>query len=144
MQSGLIQLNIGIVDYELHRYAEAESSLRQAETNFRQSQAHTWFATVQNELGLLYRDQGRWDEALIAFQACIDQRRSEGASVRVGVALNNRVYRQLHARLVDGRWRWLHRRVGSPDHLCRDVARGCAAAATSLFASGGEVIPRSV
>lgn len=89
LQSGLVQLNIGIVDYELHRYAEAERSLRQAETNFRQSQARTWFATVQNELGLLYRDQGRWDEALIAFQACIDQRRYEGASDRVGVALNN-------------------------------------------------------
>ena len=45
--------------------------------------------SVWNELGLVYRDQGRWQEALASFQRALAQRQAEGSTHRCGVILNN-------------------------------------------------------
>lgn len=100
LQEGLVLLNIGIAAYEVHNYAEAESSLRRAESCFTRCNALTWLASVHNELGLVYRDLGRWQEAIGCFQQCIERRRAEGAHNHVAYAVNNlgEVY------LLQGEW----------------------------------------
>lgn len=89
VQMGLVNLNIGITLYELHDYGRAERHLRQAEALFSATQSFTWLASVQNELGLLFRNQGRWAEALAAFHAAIARRQAEGSTHSEGIALNN-------------------------------------------------------
>lgn len=88
-QAGLVNLNIGIAAYELSDYGRAEHHLRTAERLFTVTQSLTWLSSVHNELGLLYRNQGRWDEALTAFQSAMARRQAEGSTHRVGVILNN-------------------------------------------------------
>ncbi|MFN8494087.1 MAG: CHAT domain-containing tetratricopeptide repeat protein [Caldilineaceae bacterium] len=89
VQEGLVRLHLGIVAYELHDYAQAEQHLDIAELLFRATQTSTWLPSVLNERGLVYRDQGRWDEALACFERSLAQRRAEGSAHRVGVILNN-------------------------------------------------------
>ncbi|MCB8983767.1 MAG: CHAT domain-containing protein [Ardenticatenaceae bacterium] len=85
---GIVRMNLGIIAYELRDYAGAEAHLRQAAEHFRAAGSGGWLATVQNEMGLVLRDQGRWDEALAAFAAFIAQRRDE-SDEDVGIGLAN-------------------------------------------------------
>jgi CHAT domain-containing protein/tetratricopeptide (TPR) repeat protein len=89
LRQGLALLNLGIVAYELQEYDEAEDSLHQAARCFEEVGSSQWLASAQNELGLIYRDQGRWEEALACFNAATTQRRAEGAQDSLGRALNN-------------------------------------------------------
>ena len=87
---GMVLMNLGIVAYELRDYTAAETALRQAETLFSDIKASHWLAIVHNELGLVRRDLGQWDEALAYFQRSIAQRRHDGAGHHIGVGLQNR------------------------------------------------------
>lgn len=89
VQEAMVRLNIGIVAYELHDYAQAESHLQTAAGLFEAAQATTWLPSVWNELGLVCRDEGRWQEALAHFERALAQRRAEGSEHRAGVILNN-------------------------------------------------------
>lgn len=89
VQEALARLNIGIVAYELHDYGRAEAELLHAGQLLRAAQVITWMPTVWNELGLVYRDQGRWQEALENFERARAQRQAEGSMHRAGVMLNN-------------------------------------------------------
>ena len=66
LREGMALHNLGIVAYQLQDYGEAGSSLRQAARCFEEVGSSQWSAAAQNELGLVYRDQGRWEEALTA------------------------------------------------------------------------------
>ncbi|MCB0128199.1 MAG: CHAT domain-containing protein [Caldilineaceae bacterium] len=89
VQEGKVRLNMGVIYYELHDYAEAEAQLVAAETLFHAANATTWLASVHHELALIYRQQGQWQHALAYFQRCIDHRLAEEADELVGMALNN-------------------------------------------------------
>ncbi|MCB0189364.1 MAG: tetratricopeptide repeat protein, partial [Caldilineaceae bacterium] len=89
VQEGKVRLNMGVIYYELHDYAEAEAQLMAAETLFHTANATTWLASVHHELALIYRQQGQWQHALAYFQRCIDHRLAEEADELVGMALNN-------------------------------------------------------
>lgn len=86
-REGLAWLNLGILAYQLQQLAQAESHLQQAAHCLADSPQ--WFASANNELGLVYREQGRWAEALAHFQAAADQRRAEQAQDMLGRALLN-------------------------------------------------------
>ena len=88
-RQGLALLNLGIAAYQLQDYAQAEEALAQARRCFEQTGSAQWMAAVDNELGLVYRDQGRWSEALQALEAAAAQRRAEGAADILARALNN-------------------------------------------------------
>jgi len=88
-RQGMARLNLGILAYQLQDYAQAETHLTQAADCFAQTGATPWLASVQNELGLVQRDQGRWEAALEYFEAVAAQRREEGAQDSLGAALNN-------------------------------------------------------
>ncbi|MCA9981702.1 MAG: tetratricopeptide repeat protein, partial [Anaerolineales bacterium] len=87
---GKVQLNMGIIAYQLRRYAEAEAHLQEAAACFTAVNAPQWLAGVTNELGLLHRDQGRLDDALVQFNRFLAQRQAEGASDQIGLAYLNR------------------------------------------------------
>ncbi|MCU0492227.1 MAG: CHAT domain-containing protein [Chloroflexaceae bacterium] len=89
LREGLAWLNLGITAYDLHEYGEAEEGLRQAEGCFVDMDSRQWLAAVQNELGLVYRDQGRWQEALAELMAAAEQYQAEGATDLLGHVINN-------------------------------------------------------
>lgn len=82
-------MNMGIIAYQLQAYDEAAVRLEAAAAVFAAIGSRHWLASTQNELGLVYRDQGRWDEALACFARYIEQRRAEGAQDQIGRGLNN-------------------------------------------------------
>lgn len=88
-QEAKVHLNLGITAYELQDYPAAESSLGRAADLFLEAESTSWQAAVDHEFGLIFRDQGRWDEALAAYRRCIARREEEGDDDRSGMALNN-------------------------------------------------------
>ncbi len=82
-------MNLGIVYYQLQLYPQAEDYLQTARDLFHQQGSGYWEAAAENELGLLYRDAGRWEQALASFEKLIAQRRAAGAADQVGVGLVN-------------------------------------------------------
>ncbi len=89
LNSGKVLLNMGIVAYQLQDYATAEARLGTAASLFVEEGSAQWSAAAHNELGLVLRDQGKWEEALVAFAHLVEQRRLEGAQDAVGRGLNN-------------------------------------------------------
>lgn len=87
---GKVRVNLGILAYQLQEYANAEAHYAVALEHFTTLKDPSRLASVQNELGLICRDQGRWDEALAWFDQSAAQRRAEGALHRLGILLNNR------------------------------------------------------
>jgi tetratricopeptide (TPR) repeat protein len=87
---GIVHLNLGIILYGLRDYAAAEGHLRQAEELFAAAESWAWWVSVQNELGLVQRDQGNWAAALAYFDQVIARRRADGAVEDVGMGLANR------------------------------------------------------
>ncbi|MFQ5435494.1 MAG: tetratricopeptide repeat protein, partial [Anaerolineae bacterium] len=86
---GAVLLNMGIIAYELQNYDDAEDNLRQAAGIFTKIGSLWRLAVVQNELGIVYRDQGRWAESLACFETYVAQRQADGADDSVGRGLNN-------------------------------------------------------
>ena len=89
LNEGKVRLNMGIIAYELQRYGEAEENLLQAAAIFAEMGSTQWFAVAQNELGLVCRDQGKWEEALAYFEQFMAGRRAENARDHVGLGLLN-------------------------------------------------------
>ncbi len=89
LNSGKVLLNMGIVAYQLQDYSTAEARLSAAAALFTQEGSAQWLAAAQNELGLVLRDQGKWEEAIASFTHLVEQRRKEGALDAVGRGLNN-------------------------------------------------------
>lgn len=89
LREGLALMNLGILYYELQNYGLAEWHLKQASACFEQTGARQWQASVENELGLLHRDQGHWSQALAYFQRFVAQRQAEGSRDEVGRGKNN-------------------------------------------------------
>ncbi len=89
LREGITLLNLGILGYDLHQYADAETSLSHAIAAFTEVGSAQHIASAQNELGLVYRDQGHWDEALACFEAVATRRRADSALDSLGRALNN-------------------------------------------------------
>lgn len=89
LNEGKTLLNLGIMAYELQQYAAAESRLRAAEAAFHTAGSAQMVASVQNELGLLCRDQGRWNEALHYLNSSARQARLEGATEALATGLLN-------------------------------------------------------
>jgi tetratricopeptide (TPR) repeat protein len=97
LREGLALLNLGILAYELRRYDQAESNLAEAARCFEEVEAPEQLASVQNERGLVYRDLGRWEEALACFEAAApliqalidDQPVEPGCKARVTAELDD-------------------------------------------------------
>ncbi len=89
VQEGMVRLNMGVVAYECHDYALAETQLLAAERLLTRHENYTWLAAAHHELALVYRDQGRWQEALTYFEQCALRRRQEGADDRLAIALDS-------------------------------------------------------
>ena len=89
LREGITLLNLGILGYDLRQYGDAEVNLAEAITAFTEVGSAQHIASAQNELGLVYRDQGRWDDALACFEAVATRRRADGALDSLGRALNN-------------------------------------------------------
>ena len=89
LRQGIALLNLGIVAYDLQEHKDAESNLTQAAQCFEETSSFQWLAAAQNELGLVYRDQGRWSEALARFEAAAAHYTAEGAQDPLGRVLNN-------------------------------------------------------
>ncbi|MFN8498998.1 MAG: CHAT domain-containing tetratricopeptide repeat protein [Anaerolineae bacterium] len=89
LREGITLLNLGILAYDLHQYGDAEGSLAEAIAAFGEVGSAQHIASAQNELGLVYRDQGRWADALACFEAVAERRRADGALDSLGRALNN-------------------------------------------------------
>ncbi len=89
-RQGMALLNLGILHYQLQEYTPAEERLLAAGDCFLATNNEYQLASVQNQLGLLYRDQGLLDEALVCFDAVAAQRRAIADWDSLGRALNNR------------------------------------------------------
>lgn len=88
-REGLALLNMGILQYELQQYAEAEASVRASLERFTAAGAGHRAAMAHNELGLLARDHGRWDEALAHLGEAAAGFEREGAGDYLGRVWNN-------------------------------------------------------
>ena len=89
VSAGKALLNMGTSAYYLRNYRAAECWLHKAVTSFEQHGLLILLGAAQNGLGLVYRDQGRWAEALTCFQAYIAYGQAENASNVVGIGLLN-------------------------------------------------------
>jgi CHAT domain-containing protein/tetratricopeptide (TPR) repeat protein len=89
LNEGKALLNLGILAYELREYAAAENHLSAAERSFQGAGSAQMVAAVQNELGLLCRDQGRWSDALTYLNASAAQAQVEGATDALAIAWLN-------------------------------------------------------
>lgn len=89
LYEGVVLMNMGIVAYELQSYEEAERHLQAAEAALESAAPNPWLAAVYNELGLVYRDKGRWIDSLRYFDKFVAQRRVEKADDQIGLGLNN-------------------------------------------------------
>ena len=81
--------NMGALAYDLQDYEQAETRLRQAAEIFENEASAEWMAAVQNELGLVYRDQGKWAEASQSFERFIANSRQRDADDDVAIGLLN-------------------------------------------------------
>ncbi len=86
---GIVHLNLGIIAYNLRDYAKANNHYHQAAQFFTLAGSHSWLITVQNELGLVQRDLGHWDEAIASFEQIIIQRSQDEADEDVGMGYAN-------------------------------------------------------
>lgn len=89
LREGMALHNMAIVAYQLQQYEDAERDLHAAMDCFLVAGATEWLAAARNELGLVYRDQGRWAEALDRFAAAVSHYRAAAADDPLGRALNN-------------------------------------------------------
>ena len=89
LNEGKVWLNLGIMAYQLQQYDEAESNLIAAERCFQETNSIQSVAAVQNELGLVYRDQGRWADALRYFMASAEQARANDAQEALAIEYLN-------------------------------------------------------
>jgi tetratricopeptide (TPR) repeat protein len=88
-REGLALLNMGILQYELHQFAEAEANVRASLARFTAAGAASREAMARNELGLLCRDQGRWEEADAHLAQAAAGFEREGAADYLGRVWNN-------------------------------------------------------
>ncbi len=86
---GKAQLNLAILHYELRRYDACEACLIAAQQCFTEMAARKLLTRCRHELGLLYRDQGRLDEALAQLALCAAELRADADWDAFGRALNN-------------------------------------------------------
>jgi CHAT domain-containing protein/tetratricopeptide (TPR) repeat protein len=101
-REGLALLNQGILHYELQLYPEAEADLYQALSLLEAAGMQVYAGSAHNELGLLYRDQGRWDAAQEHFATCTQIWLEAGASDYVGFAkINQAEMALLHGRYAE-------------------------------------------
>ena len=87
----MVLMNMGILAYELRDYPAAGERLRQAERLFQEAGPGSagWLAAVHNELGLLHRDLGQWQEALAYFERFRAARQAAGVAEDVALARLN-------------------------------------------------------
>ena len=88
-REGQALLNLGILAYEFQDYEEAKTNFTQAERCFEESGTTHGLILVQNELGLVCRDQGNWSEALIHFNEAAIRCRADNWPDMLGRILNN-------------------------------------------------------
>jgi Uncharacterized protein conserved in bacteria len=101
-REGLALLNQGILHYELHAYIEAEAELKQALALLEAADMQVYAGSAHNELGLLYRDQGRWDAAQEHFDTCTRIWIEAGATEYLGFAkINQAEMALLHGRYAE-------------------------------------------
>jgi CHAT domain-containing protein/tetratricopeptide (TPR) repeat protein len=89
LNEGKVLLNMGITMYDLQNYTVAEENLSQAAVFFEETGSSGWLAGTYNELGLVCRDQGKWEEALDHFENCLAVYRAAESQDLEGRALNN-------------------------------------------------------
>ncbi len=89
LSAGIVLQNMGALAYDLQDYNEAEARFVQAAAIFAAEGSAEWMAAVQNELGLVYRDQGKWAEASRAFETFIAKSREVDALDDVAIGLLN-------------------------------------------------------
>jgi CHAT domain-containing protein/Tfp pilus assembly protein PilF len=89
LSAGIVLQNMGALAYDLQDYAEAEARLHQAAAIFAHEGSVEWMAAVQNELGLVYRDQGKWAQAARSFAEFIAGSEEHGAEDDVAIGLLN-------------------------------------------------------
>lgn len=89
LRAGMALHNLGILAYQLQDYVTAEAQLTRAQTCFKVAGSSQWWLASHNELGLVYRDLGRWKAAQACFEQVVAQRRAEGVRDAVGRGLIN-------------------------------------------------------
>ncbi|MFN8446669.1 MAG: CHAT domain-containing tetratricopeptide repeat protein [Caldilineaceae bacterium] len=89
-RQGMALLNLGILSYQLQQYTAAQDRLLQAAALFAATGNDYQLGSVQNQLGLLYRDQGLLNDAAACFDEVAAQRRRIADTESLGRALNNR------------------------------------------------------
>ena len=87
---GIVTLNLGIISYNLRRYEQADTYLRQAERFFEAAGSADWLAKTQSELGLVQRDLGHWDEAIAYLDTYIVRSKQQESWEDVGAGEINR------------------------------------------------------
>jgi CHAT domain-containing protein len=85
LYQGKSLVNLGILAYEFRRYDEAQNFLAEAAACFEAVNAPEWLTFVDNERGMIYRDLGRWEEAL----ACFAIPAAEWTDTPLGLVQNN-------------------------------------------------------
>jgi tetratricopeptide (TPR) repeat protein len=86
---GKTLLNMGTAAYFLQEYTTAEPWLHAAAALFKKQKMAVLLGAAENGLGLLCRDQGRWEDALGYFQSFIAHSEARGSSDSVSIGLLN-------------------------------------------------------
>lgn len=89
LRTGIAQMNLGSLYFELQVYTQGEASLRKSIDNFRTVGSVQWLAAAQHELALFYRNRGQWEQALTLFEAVRLRRAAEQAEDAVGQVHSN-------------------------------------------------------
>ena len=88
--TGLVLINIGITYFELQLYDETKRYLIKAKPIFETLKDETNLASINNELGLLARQRGDWDEAAGYFNALVELGSARRRDLLIGIGSMNR------------------------------------------------------
>lgn len=88
-RQGLALMNLGILSYYLQDYPAAQRDLEASLEVFRVGGSKHWLAMAHSNLGLVARDQGRWDDALGAFAEATTIFERDGPLTSLGHVTNN-------------------------------------------------------
>ncbi|NOK57637.1 MAG: Tetratricopeptide (TPR) repeat [Chloroflexi bacterium AL-W] len=89
LRQGMALLNMGSLHHQLHAFVTAKTCIGESIELFTQTKADFYQATALNTLGVIERDQGKWDAAIACFEKAYTYFQSVGSSDYAGRVLHN-------------------------------------------------------
>ena len=89
LRQGMALLNMGSLHHQLHAFVIAETCIGESIELFTKTKADFYQAIALNTLGVIERDQGKWDSAIACFEKAYAYFQNVGSNDYAGRVLHN-------------------------------------------------------